>query len=129
MDNRMPKIMLNYRSDVQRWIERPLKRLSDEAKTGLSRPNSWQLMMMMMMMMITPEELWKFTGHGMVTKHISTSKITLCTSSCKRNIVSTCQPHLVTSTVSFFSCWIGLLWCPPQGSVQRSHSCQLNNTQ
>ena len=37
----MPKTILNYRPDVQRRIERPLKRLLDEAKTCLSRPNSW----------------------------------------------------------------------------------------
>jgi transposase len=29
-----------------------LKRLLDEAGTGLSKPNSWRMMMMMMMMMM-----------------------------------------------------------------------------
>jgi len=39
----MPKIMLNYGPNGQKQIERPLKRLLDKAKTGLSRPNSWQI--------------------------------------------------------------------------------------
>jgi hypothetical protein len=38
--NRMPKIMLNYRSNGRRRLGRPLKRLLDEAEAGLSRPNS-----------------------------------------------------------------------------------------
>jgi hypothetical protein len=37
--NRMPKIMLNYVPDGRRRLGRPLKRLLDEAETGLSRPN------------------------------------------------------------------------------------------
>jgi hypothetical protein len=40
MNNRMPKIMLNYRPPGRRQLGRPLKRLLDEAETGLSRPNS-----------------------------------------------------------------------------------------
>jgi hypothetical protein len=39
-NNRMPKIMLIYRSNGRRQLGRPLKRLLDEAETGLSRPNS-----------------------------------------------------------------------------------------
>jgi hypothetical protein len=31
-----------------------LKRLLDEAETGLSRPSSWRMMMMMMMMTTNP---------------------------------------------------------------------------
>jgi hypothetical protein len=38
-NNRMPKIMLNYRSDERRRLGRPSKRLLDEAETGLQRPN------------------------------------------------------------------------------------------
>jgi len=37
---RMPKIMLNYRPNGRRRLGRPLKRLLDEAETGLSWPNS-----------------------------------------------------------------------------------------
>jgi hypothetical protein len=44
--------MLNYRPVGRRRIGRPSKRLLDEAKTGLSRSNSWRMIMMMMMMMI-----------------------------------------------------------------------------
>jgi hypothetical protein len=41
MKNRLPKIMLNYRPNGRRRrLGRPLKRLLDEAETGLSRPNS-----------------------------------------------------------------------------------------
>jgi hypothetical protein len=36
--SRMAKIMLNCKSNGRR-LERPLKRLLDEDKTGLSRPN------------------------------------------------------------------------------------------
>jgi hypothetical protein len=34
--NRMPKLMLNYRSNGRRRLGRPLKRLLEEAETGLS---------------------------------------------------------------------------------------------
>jgi hypothetical protein len=37
--NRMPKIMLNYRTNGRRQLGRPLKRLLDEVETGLLRPN------------------------------------------------------------------------------------------
>jgi hypothetical protein len=40
MNNMTPKIMLNYRSNGLRRFVRPLKRLLDEAGTGLSKPNS-----------------------------------------------------------------------------------------
>ena len=46
-NNRMTKIMLNYRPNGRRRLGRTLKRLLDEAETGLLRPNSWQMMMMM----------------------------------------------------------------------------------
>jgi hypothetical protein len=39
-NNRMAKIMLNYRPNGLRGFGRPLKTLVDEAETGLSRPNS-----------------------------------------------------------------------------------------
>ena len=48
--NRMPQIMLNSGPNGCRWLGRALKRLLDEAKTGLSRPNSWWMTMMRMMM-------------------------------------------------------------------------------
>jgi len=38
--NRTPKIILNYGPDKQRQLGRPFKRLLDETKTGLSRPDS-----------------------------------------------------------------------------------------
>jgi hypothetical protein len=39
--NRMPKIILKFgRPSERRRLGRPLKRLLDEAETGLSRPNS-----------------------------------------------------------------------------------------
>jgi hypothetical protein len=39
-NDRMPKIMLNYRPNGRRRLGRPLKRLLNEDETGLSRPNS-----------------------------------------------------------------------------------------
>ena len=42
--NRMLKIMLNCRLNGRRWLGRPLNRLLGKAITGLSRPNSWQMM-------------------------------------------------------------------------------------
>ena len=48
----MPKIVLNYRPNGRRWLGRPLKRLLNEAETGLAKPNSWRMMMMMMMMIM-----------------------------------------------------------------------------
>jgi len=41
--------MLICRSNGQRRLGSPLKKLLGEAETGLSRPNSWRMMMMMMM--------------------------------------------------------------------------------
>jgi hypothetical protein len=38
-NNGMPKIVLNYRPNGPRRLGRPLKRLLDEAQTGLSRPD------------------------------------------------------------------------------------------
>ena len=38
---RMPKEMLNCRPNGRRQLGRPLKRLLDEAETGLSKPNLW----------------------------------------------------------------------------------------
>ena len=49
----MTKVLLNYRPNGRRRLERPLKRLFDEAETGLSRPDWWWVMMTMMMM--TPQ--------------------------------------------------------------------------
>jgi hypothetical protein len=37
--------MLNYSSNGRRLLGRPLKRLLDEGKTGLSRPNWWRIVM------------------------------------------------------------------------------------
>jgi hypothetical protein len=39
-NNRMPKVMLNYRPNGRRQFARPLKRLLEEAETGLLRPTS-----------------------------------------------------------------------------------------
>jgi len=39
-NNRMPKIMLNCRTNGRRRLGRPLKKLSDETVTGLSGPNA-----------------------------------------------------------------------------------------
>ena len=46
-NNRMPKITLSYRPNGQRQLGRRLKRLLDEAKTGLLWPNLWWMMMVM----------------------------------------------------------------------------------
>ena len=46
-NNRMLKIMLNYRPNGQIQLGRPLKRLLDKAARGLSRPHSlWMILMM-----------------------------------------------------------------------------------
>ena len=75
MNNKwMPKIMLNYRSNGRRQIGRPLKRLLDEAKTGLSRPNSCQMMMMMM----TNAASWQCFDHFMKVKCSFSSAHILC---------------------------------------------------
>jgi len=42
----MTKIMLNYRPNGRRRLGGPLKRLLDEAETGLSGPNWWRVVMM-----------------------------------------------------------------------------------
>jgi hypothetical protein len=55
--NKMPELMLNYITNGGRPLGRPLKGLSDEADSGLSRPNSCRMMVVvvvvMMMMMMT----------------------------------------------------------------------------
>jgi hypothetical protein len=38
-NNRMPNIVLNYRPNGRRLLERPLKRLLEEPETGLLRPH------------------------------------------------------------------------------------------
>jgi len=45
-NDRMPKIMLSYILHGRRRLWRPLKRLLNEAETGLSRSISWRMMMM-----------------------------------------------------------------------------------
>jgi len=40
--------MLNYRPNGYRRLGRPLRRLLDEAETGLSKPNSWRIMIMIL---------------------------------------------------------------------------------
>jgi len=50
-NKRMPQIMLNSRPNGCRRLGRLLKRLLDEPKTGLLKPNSWWMTMMIMMMM------------------------------------------------------------------------------
>ena len=42
----------NYRPNGWRWLGRLLKILLCEAKTGLSRPNLWQMVVVVLMMMI-----------------------------------------------------------------------------
>ena len=49
--NWMAKVMLNYGPNGGRRLGRPLKRLIEEAETGLLRPDCW--LMIMMMVMIT----------------------------------------------------------------------------
>jgi hypothetical protein len=43
-NNRMSKIMLNFRPNWRRRLGRPLKRLLDEAEIGISSLNSWRIM-------------------------------------------------------------------------------------
>jgi hypothetical protein len=45
--------MLNYRPNRRTRLGRRLKRLIDEAETGLSRPNSLQTIMIMIMTILT----------------------------------------------------------------------------
>ena len=51
-NNRMLKVMLNYRPNGRRRFGKPSKNLLDEVETCLWRPNSWRMMMMVMMMML-----------------------------------------------------------------------------
>ena len=44
--------MLNYRPNGRRRLGKPLKRLLDEAETGLLRPHSSQMMMMIIVIII-----------------------------------------------------------------------------
>jgi len=46
-NNSVSKVMLNYRRNGRRQIGRPLNRLLDEAKTGLSKPDTWPMIMIM----------------------------------------------------------------------------------
>jgi hypothetical protein len=50
--SRITEIMLNCGPNGRRRIGRPLKRILQEAETGLLRPKWLQMMMMMMMMMM-----------------------------------------------------------------------------
>jgi hypothetical protein len=47
-NKRITKIVLYYRPSGWRWLGRHWKRLYDEAKTGLSRSNSWGMMLELM---------------------------------------------------------------------------------
>ena len=50
--SRMPDIMLNYRPNRRRRLGILLKRILEEAQTGLIRPSSWRMMIMMMIIII-----------------------------------------------------------------------------
>ena len=50
--NKMPELMLNYLPNGRRPLGRPLKRLLDEADSGLSRPNSCRMIVVVVMMMM-----------------------------------------------------------------------------
>jgi hypothetical protein len=56
IQQRMLKVVLNYRPDVRRRLARPLKRLLDEAETRLSIHNSWLMIIMKLATRIT----WHF---------------------------------------------------------------------
>ena len=77
------KVMLNYRPAGRRRFGSPLKRLLDEAETGLSGRNWWRTMKKMMMMMITNAEIcayiydrgnWFHLNHTSFTKSYDTPK-------------------------------------------------------
>jgi hypothetical protein len=55
-NNRMPKIMLNYRPNGGRLLGRTLKGLLDKEETGLSRVNSRRMMMIMIMMTMDDDD-------------------------------------------------------------------------
>jgi len=96
----MPKIMLNCRSNGRRQIGRPLKRLLDEAKRALSRPNSWQMMMM------TTGISWQHFHHFMKVQCSFSSAHILCWHN------ATKCPH-----ITFI-----LTWCN-QLPTHRLHNC------
>ena len=51
--------MLKYTSNGRRWLGRPLKRLLNEAETGLSRPNSrWILFLLLLLLVLVLLFLW-----------------------------------------------------------------------
>ena len=56
-NNRMTKIVLNYRKSGRRRLGIPWKRLLDEAETGLSRSN-WCEMMMNLLVRIHIEDFF-----------------------------------------------------------------------
>jgi len=51
-NDRMPKIMLNYRPSGRIQLGRPLRRLLDETETGLSRPNPWRIIIIIVIIII-----------------------------------------------------------------------------
>jgi len=62
--------MLNFRTNGQRRLGRPLKRQSHETATGLLRLNWWRIVVMMMMtMMIKYKDRINKTSYGRVTQH------------------------------------------------------------
>ena len=70
-NKRMPKIMLNYRPNGQRLLRKPLKRVLDEAETGLSRPNSCRMIM-------STGTSWQHFDHFMKVKCSFSSAHILC---------------------------------------------------
>jgi hypothetical protein len=70
---RKPKIILDYRPYGRRRLGRPLKRLLNEAETGLSRPNSLRKMMTV-----------KLDVHGSVHHNINRIEITNKMGPCSR---------------------------------------------
>jgi len=52
MNKSVPKIMLNYRPNERRRLGRLLKRLLDEAETGLSMRNSWRFMVVVVVVVV-----------------------------------------------------------------------------
>jgi hypothetical protein len=51
-NNKMPKIMLNYKSNTRRRIDRLVKKLLDDAETGQRGPNSRRIMLITMIMLV-----------------------------------------------------------------------------
>jgi hypothetical protein len=101
--NRMPKVMLNCRPNGRRRLGRPLKRLLDEAETGLLRPNSWWMMIALNFALNSIICLWNKWTSRKIRRHIKSHR-TVFQNLSTGHASGNCSRPIFTSRLIFTVC-------------------------